>query len=151
MILGYPHFWKPPGPQDLMMNLWMTRDIHMPAVFRTPGTVRRQIALWFVHLPSCHLIKEHWSCFKLSKTMILRQFPENPRICGSKENQNEFSKKIPWAALFEIQWIGLREHLQENPMISSLEHLWFPVKIFPKKPIHFTPIQLKKIRENHIS
>jgi hypothetical protein len=32
------------------------------------------------------------------------------------------------------QWIGLREILQENPMIL-MGNQWFPVKILPRKPI----------------
>ena len=28
-------------------------------------------------------------------------------------------------------WIGLRENLQESPMILMGKSLWFPVKIFP--------------------
>ena len=34
-----------------------------------------------------------------------------------------------------IQWIGVREMLQESPMIQSWENRWCPVKIFPTKPI----------------
>ena len=38
-----------------------------------------------------------------------------------------------------IQWIGLRENLQESPIFHGKKSLWFPVKIFPNKPIHGIP------------
>ena len=45
-----------------------------------------------------------------------------------------------WNSDFGLgQWIGLRDNLQENsgkPHVSW-ENLWFPVKIFPTKPIHW--------------
>jgi hypothetical protein len=35
-----------------------------------------------------------------------------------------------------IQWIGLRENLRESPSFLMGKSIWFPVKIFPRKPIH---------------
>ena len=56
----------------------------------------------------------------------------------------------PWQSVvflpFELlvhpfsQWIGVRENLQENPNDLNgkiMENLWFPVSIFPTKPIHW--------------
>ena len=40
--------------------------------------------------------------------------------------------------LSSSQWIGLREKFNRKAPWSSWENRWFPVKIFPEKPIHWS-------------
>ena len=49
----------------------------------------------------------------------------------------------------EDQWIGLRENLQESPIENNgkiWENRWFPVPIFPNKPIHWEDPWSRAIR-----
>ena len=56
------------------------------------------------------------------------------------------SKALPWGKLAMgfryrhrtiLQWIGLRENFNRKAPWLSWDNLWFPVKIFPTKPIHW--------------
>jgi len=52
--------------------------------------------------------------------------------------------------IYIYQWIGLRENLQENPMIFMGKSDWFPVKIFKKKnnPIKNGMEKIEKVDES---
>ena len=65
-----------------------------------------------------------------------------PHISNSYQYSDEpwVDQCWPWANITPItQWIGLREILQENPpkKWENIWYIWFPVKIFPTKPIHW--------------
>ena len=72
-----------------------------------------------------------------------------PRWCLSRlRSRKRMAIEIAGANQCKIQMIGLREKLQENPMIFTGKSGWFPVKIFPST----NPLRKlsEKMWENHI-
>ena len=93
--------------------------------------------MWFyhrIHEPLGRGIKfsSAWvTCWlMISSRIILANILENITIhCGSFRNIISIHNPI--------QWIGLWEDLQEDPILKNGISPWFPVQIFPDFPIHF--------------